>query len=63
MMVAVSDQDLSPLSITLGDGNVVEVKKGQEVAVPVKLVRREGGIYRSLFEKQALELSRGLAVA
>ncbi len=24
------------------------------------LVRREGGIYRSLFEKQALELSRGL---
>jgi len=29
----------------------------------VELVRREGGIYRSLFEKQAGELTRGLAVA
>jgi ATP-binding cassette subfamily B protein len=29
----------------------------------IELVRRERGIYRSLFEKQALELSRGLQVA
>ena len=29
----------------------------------VQLVRRERGIYRSLFEKQAMELSRGLQVA
>ena len=29
----------------------------------VELVRRERGIYRSLFEKQAGELTRGLAVA
>jgi ATP-binding cassette subfamily B protein len=29
----------------------------------VQLVRRERGIYKSLFEKQALELSRGLHVA
>ncbi len=27
------------------------------------LVRAEGGIYRRLFERQALELTRGLAVA
>ena len=27
------------------------------------LVRRDGGIYRRLFERQALELTRGLAVA
>ncbi len=28
-----------------------------------QLVRREGGIYRRLFERQALELTRGLASA
>jgi ATP-binding cassette subfamily B protein len=34
-----------------------------EEGTHVQLVRRERGIYKSLFEKQALELSRGLAVA
>jgi ATP-binding cassette subfamily B protein len=34
-----------------------------EEGTHVELVRRERGIYRSLFEKQALELSRGLQVA
>ena len=38
-------------------GRIVE--EGDHVA----LVRQERGIYKSLFEKQALELSRGLAVA
>jgi len=27
------------------------------------LVRREGGIYRRLFERQALELTKGLVIA
>jgi ATP-binding cassette subfamily B protein len=34
-----------------------------EEGTHIELVRRERGIYRSLFEKQALELSRGLQVA
>jgi len=28
-----------------------------------QLVKREGGIYRRLFERQALELTKGLAIA
>jgi hypothetical protein len=43
IFIAVSDRDLSPLTINLGDGSVVEVKKGQSVSVPVTMVRREGG--------------------
>ena len=43
LMVAVSDRDLSPLTITLGDEKVVEVKKGEAISLPVKIVRREGG--------------------
>ena len=29
----------------------------------MELIRRDGGLYRSLFEKQAGEFSRGLQVA
>lgn len=43
LYVSVSDRDLSPLSITLGDENVIEVKKGQSASVPIKVTRREGG--------------------
>jgi ATP-binding cassette subfamily B protein len=34
-----------------------------EEGTHTQLVRRERGIYRSLFEKQALDLARGLQVA
>ena len=40
---SVSENDTSPLSITLGDGTPAEVKKGETLKLPVKLVRREGG--------------------
>lgn len=43
LMVAVSDRDLSPLTITLGDDKAVEVKKGESISLPVKITRREGG--------------------
>lgn len=43
LYVSVSEQDLSPISITLGDGNVVEVKQGESLSLPIKLIRREGG--------------------
>ncbi len=43
LYVSVSEQDLSPISITLGDGNVTEVKQGEAISLPIKLTRREGG--------------------
>ena len=41
--VAVSDLDVAPLSIQLGDGSPQEVKKEATLSLPVKLTRREGG--------------------
>ena len=43
LYVSVADRDLSPISITLGDGKVAEVKQGEAVSLPIKLTRREGG--------------------
>ncbi len=43
LYVSVSDKDLSPISIALGDGKVAEVKQGEAVSLPIKLTRREGG--------------------
>jgi ATP-binding cassette subfamily B protein len=34
-----------------------------EEGTHMELVKRDGGIYRRLFEKQALELTKGLAPA
>ena len=42
LMLAVSAEDLSPLSITLGDASVAEVKKGQSISLPIKITRRDG---------------------
>lgn len=51
--VHVSQHDLSPLSLTLGDGNVAEVKKGAAISLPIRMVRREGGktpcVFRPVF--------------
>ena len=43
LAMGVSDKDLCPISITVGDGKVAEVKKGDSLTLPVKLTRREGG--------------------
>ncbi len=43
LWVSVSARDTSPLTAEFGDGNVVEVKKGEAIKVPVKLVRQDGG--------------------
>ncbi|MEM8669909.1 MAG: hypothetical protein AAGG48_20450 [Planctomycetota bacterium] len=42
-LLAVSEVDVSPLTIDLGNGEPIEVKKGQAIGVPVKLIRRDGG--------------------
>lgn len=41
--VCVSDLDVAPVSIQLGDGSPLEVKKEETLSLPVKLTRREGG--------------------
>ena len=43
LAIAVSDKDISPISINVGDGTIAEVKKGESLTLPVKLTRREGG--------------------
>ena len=42
LMFHVSDQDLSPISIRIGDAKVVQAKKTATLAVPVSLNRRDG---------------------
>ena len=41
-MLSVSDRDVSPLSIAVGDANVPEVKKKTTLSVPIKLTRGDG---------------------
>lgn len=41
--VWVSELDLAPLSVSLGEGNVIEVKPGASASLPIQLSRREGG--------------------
>lgn len=45
IMLSVSQHDVVPLSIEFGsaDAQVLEVKKGGTLSVPIRLVRREGG--------------------
>ena len=43
LFFSVSDKDLSPVTIGLGDGAVVDVKKGATLTVPIAITRREGG--------------------
>ena len=39
----VSDRDLSPISIRVGDGKVAKIKKTETLTVPVAIIRRDGG--------------------
>ena len=39
----VSSQDISPLTIRVGDANVAQVKKAATLSVPIVITRREGG--------------------
>jgi len=43
LQVAVSEQDVSPLTVRLGDGDVPQVKQGETLTLPVRMTRREGG--------------------
>lgn len=42
LWVSVSEQDQIPISVSFGNSQVVEVKKGESVKIPVQLQRREG---------------------
>lgn len=39
----VSERDLAPVSIQVGDAKVLQVKKKEELTIPITIVRREGG--------------------
>lgn len=39
----VSDRDLAPISVRVGDGKVDKIKKTETLTVPVTIIRREGG--------------------
>ncbi len=41
--LALVKEDTAPLQLQLGDGNVIEAKPDSKVAVPLKLLRNEGG--------------------
>ncbi|MEM7316658.1 MAG: hypothetical protein AAF497_26290, partial [Planctomycetota bacterium] len=43
LAVSVSDKDIQPVSISIGDGNPVEIKRGQSTKLKVVLTRQEGG--------------------
>lgn len=47
--IHVSELDLSPLTLTLGDGNIAEVKPGESLSLPIRMVRREGGKTPAIF--------------
>jgi hypothetical protein len=57
--VYVSEQDVSPLTLTLGDGDIAEVKKGAALTLPIRLIRREGGTTPCLFRPK--DFPRGIA--
>jgi len=41
--VLVSESDVAPLSVAVGDGTAAEVKQGETLSLPIRLVRRDGG--------------------
>lgn len=43
LYVSVSERDLAPLSIQLGEASLAEVKQGASLSLPIKLTRRDGG--------------------
>jgi hypothetical protein len=43
LWLSVSPHDTAPLRISVGDGEIAEVKKGESLKLPIKLDRREGG--------------------
>ena len=50
----VSEQDLSPLTLNLGDQAATDVKVGETLALPIRVIRREGGKTPCLFRPQNL---------
>lgn len=57
----VSDQDVSPLTIRIGDGQIPKVKKAENLSVPITLARREGGAEACVF--RAKNLPPGVTIA
>jgi hypothetical protein len=43
LFLGVNSQDTAPLLVQLGDGQVLEVKQGEKLSIPIKVTRRAGG--------------------
>lgn len=43
LMLCISSLDTAPISITVGGPEVVEVKQGEKLSLPIRLTRRAGG--------------------
>ncbi|WP_442511254.1 hypothetical protein SH528x_002924 [Novipirellula sp. SH528] len=61
LVVAVSEHDISPITIRLDDEKVPEVKAGQELPLTIKLTRREGG--KDVCVLRPLSLPAGVTIA
>lgn len=61
LWISVSDQDQLPLTTTFGDGNVIEVKKGDSAKAPIQLTRLDGG--KAACVIRAKHLPAGVKVA
>ena len=43
LVLSISDRDLAPLSIQLGEDSPIEARRGSSTALPIRLTRRDGG--------------------
>lgn len=43
LAIAVNSLDQTPISVSLGQGKVLEAKAGSKLSVPIRVVRRDGG--------------------
>ncbi len=60
LSLPIESLDTAPLQVQLGDGNVLEVKAGGKLNLPVKLVRQAGSAAECTLRPQALPPKVGL---
>ena len=52
--LSINESDKAPVFAQLGDGNVLEVRQGTKLEIPVKLIRRAGGNVECILRPQNL---------
>ncbi|MEM7479412.1 MAG: hypothetical protein AAF483_30885, partial [Planctomycetota bacterium] len=54
LRMSVNDQDKAPLLVSLGDSDVLEVRQGTNISIPIKVIRRDGGKVECVLRPQNL---------